>query len=89
MERCRAPVRAVCHVVQRPGQPSDVETMSRIDALRAVAPSTMFQTRLFERETWTALAAAIRTTPSFRLHVGGVTDVPDVLAGVLDRVDAT
>jgi len=84
--RARRPVRALCHIVQRPGHPTEVESMSRIDALRAVAPSTMFQIRLFEQETWEGLAAAVPTLPCFRLLVGDLGRVPDVLSELLDRV---
>jgi hypothetical protein len=86
LARAQRPVRALCHVVQRHGQPTEVESMSRIEALRAVAPSTMFQVRLFERETWEGLAAAVRTLPCFRLLVGDLGEVPDVLSNLIDRV---
>ena len=81
-------VRAVCHVVQRPAGATEVEAMSRVDALRAVAPSTMFQVRLFERETWAGLAASVRVVPCFRLLVGDLAEVPTVLGDLLDQVGA-
>jgi hypothetical protein len=80
------PVCALCHVVQRPGRPTEVESMSRVDALRAVAPSTLFQVRLFEHETWSGLAAAVRTLPCFRLFVGELDRVPAVISELLDRL---
>lgn len=82
------PVRAICHVTQRPGKPTEVEPISRIEALRAVAPSTMFQMRLLERETWAGIAAAVRVLPSFRLYVGDVGDIAGVVANTLNQLDA-
>lgn len=87
LDRPERVIRALCHVVQRPDRPTETEPMSRVDALRAVAPSTLFQVRLFERETWEGLAGAVRTVPCFRLFVGDLDDVPGVLAALIDRLE--
>jgi hypothetical protein len=78
-------IRAVCHVVQRPGEPTEAIPMSRIDALRAVAPSSMFQGRLFEQETWDGLAATVRSVPCYRLFVGDLESAPGVLSDLLGQ----
>jgi hypothetical protein len=78
------PVVAICHVTQDPESPTRVTPMSRMQALRAVAPSTIFQQRLFERETWDVLAATVRATRSYSLSVNDLADVADVIRSVLD-----
>jgi hypothetical protein len=81
------PIRAVCHVVRDHSRPTGIESMSRMEALRAAAPSTIFQVRLAEQATWSALAATVRSVPSRRLHVDTVTDVPDAIAALLESLD--
>ncbi len=76
---------AVCEVVQDPTGPTRVEPLSRMEALRALAPSTLFQQRLWERETWQALTATIRCVPTFRLLVNDPRDVPDQVRQLLSR----
>jgi hypothetical protein len=76
---------AVCEVVQDPTGPTRVEPLSRMEALRALAPSTLFQQRLWERETWQALTATIRCVPTFRLVVNDPRDVPDQVRQLLSR----
>lgn len=76
---------AVCEVVQDPSRPTRVESLSRMEALRALAPSTLFQQRLWERETWQALTATIRCVPTFRLVVNDPRDVPDQVRQLLSR----
>lgn len=76
---------AVCEVVQDPSGPTRVEPLSRMEALRALAPSTLFQQRLWERETWRALTATIRSAPCFRLWVNDPRDVPDQVRQLLSR----
>ena len=78
-------VAAVCEVVQDPSSPTRVEPLSRMEALRALAPSTLFQQRLWERETWEALTATIRFVPTFRLLVNDPLDVPDQVRQLLAR----
>jgi len=78
-------VAAVCEVVQDPTGPTRVEPLSRMEALRALAPSTLFQQRLWERETWQALTATIRCVPTFRLLVNDPLDVPDQVRQLLAR----
>jgi hypothetical protein len=56
-----------------------------MEALRALAPSTLFQQRLWERETWQALTATIRCVPTFRLLVNDPMDVPDQVRQLLAR----
>lgn len=78
-------VAAVCEVVQDPMEPTRWEPLSRARALRALAPSTLFQQRLWERETWQALTATIRSVPCFRLVVSDPRAVPDQVRLLLDR----
>lgn len=78
-----APVLGLCHVVRDRGAGTRIEPMSRIQALRAVAPSTMFQQRLGERETWDVLASIARSVPTHRLVVDAPSDVPAVIGGLL------
>jgi hypothetical protein len=82
------PVRAVCHVVQDRSGPTHLRPLSRVDALRAAAPSSMFQVRMFERETWTPIADTVRAVPCFSLSVADPADAPAVLAGLLDDLRA-
>lgn len=82
-EAAATSVAAVCEVVQDPSGPTRVEPLSRIEALRALAPSTLFQQRLWERETWQALTATIRSVPCFRLQVNDLPDVPDQVRRLL------
>jgi hypothetical protein len=85
-EQLARPIVAICHVVQDRSKPTHVVPMSRIQALRAVAPSTMFQQRLWERETWNVLAATVRATQCYQLRVSDIGSVPDVVTSILDRV---
>lgn len=78
-------VAAVCEVVQDPSGPTRVGPLSRMEALRALAPSTLFQQRLWERETWQALTATIRSVPCFRLLVSEPLAVPDQVRELLAR----
>jgi hypothetical protein len=78
-------VAAVCEVVQDPMEPTRWEPLSRARALRALAPSTLFQQRLWERETWQALTATIRSVPCFRLAVNDPQAVPDQVRLLLAR----
>jgi hypothetical protein len=78
------PIVAICHVTQDPSSPTHAAPLSRIEALRAVAPSTIFQQRLWERETWDVLAATVRATRCYRLSVNDLTEVPDVIRSILD-----
>jgi hypothetical protein len=81
-------IAAVCHVTQDPTSPTCATPMSRIEALRAVAPSTIFQQRLWERETWDVLAATVRATRCYRLSVNELSDVPDTIRTILDSSPA-
>ena len=78
------PIVAICHVTQDPSSPTHATPMSRIEALRAVAPSTIFQQRLWERETWDVLAATVHATRCYRLSVNEPADVADVIRSILD-----
>ena len=75
---------AICHVVQDPTAPTHAAVMPRVQTLRAVAPSTMFQQRLWERETYNALAATVRAARCYRLSVADVGSVPAVVRAILD-----
>lgn len=72
-----APLAAVCEVVQDPVGPTRIEPQSRMATLRAMAPTTMFQQRLWERETWQALTATVRHVSCFRLMVNDPLGIPD------------
>lgn len=89
LETASLPIRAVCHVVRDHSRPTGIESMSRMEALRAAAPSTIFQVRLAEQATWNALATTVRSVPSHRLHVDDVTDAPDAIAALLDSLGHT
>jgi energy-coupling factor transporter ATP-binding protein EcfA2 len=78
------PIVAICHVTQDTTSPTHTAAMSRIEALRAVAPSTIFQQRLWERETWQVLAATVRATQCHRLSVNDLAEVPDVIRSILE-----
>lgn len=78
-------VAAVCEVVQDPLGPTRCLPLSRMQALRALAPSTLFQLRLWEHETWQALTATIRAVPCFQLLVNDPRAVPDQVHGLLAR----
>lgn len=86
LANARRPVVAVCHVVQDPGRPTHLTPMSKAAALRAVAPSTMFQVRLAERTTWSVLSAVVKSVPCFELHVDRVDGVAPVLTDLIERV---
>jgi hypothetical protein len=75
---------AVCHVVQVPAGPTHVEAESRAQTLRAVAPSTLFQQRLWEHEMWAVLTAVVRSVPCYRLNVSAVEAVPSVMRSLLE-----
>ena len=76
---------AVCEVVQDHSGPTRVEPLSRMKALRALAPSTLFQQRLWERETWQALTSTIRNVPCLCLRVNDPREVPDQVFKLLAR----
>ena len=81
-------VAAVCEVMQDPTTPTRCEPLSRMQALRALAPSTLFQQRLWERETWQALTTTIRSVPCFRLLVNDPQAVPDEVRQLLARTSS-
>lgn len=83
------PVVAICQVVQDASSTTHATPMSRIEALRAVAPSTIFQQRLWERETWDVLAATVRASRCYRLSVNDLTDVPGVIRSILSTSTPT
>ena len=74
----------VCSVVQDQSAPTAATPLSRVQGLRAVAPSTMFQMRLWERETWDVLAAVARSVPCYRLSVSSVEDIPGVVTELIE-----
>lgn len=83
------PIRALCHVVRDHTRPTGIEPISRMETLRAAAPSTMFQVRLAEQETWATLAATVRSVQTRRLHVDRVDEAPERLAELLASVAAS
>jgi hypothetical protein len=78
---------AVCHVVQDPAGPTRVEAESRARTLRAVAPSTLFQQRLWEHEMWAVLTSVVRSVPCYRLSVSAVGAVPGVVRSLLEETE--
>jgi hypothetical protein len=80
-----ASVVAVCDVRQDPHGSTRLEPLSRMETLRALAPSTIVQQRLWERETFQALTATIRCVPTFRLLVNEPREVPDQVRRLLAR----
>ncbi|MFT7393948.1 MAG: hypothetical protein ACI83Y_001623 [Candidatus Azotimanducaceae bacterium] len=78
------PIRAVCHVTRDHSRPTGLEPLSRMQALRAAAPSTIFQVRLAEQETWNALSTVIRKVAAHRLHVDRVADAPAAITELLE-----
>lgn len=78
------PVVGVCHVVQARDRPTGLAPMSRVAALRAVAPSTIFQVRISEQETWAVLASTIRSVPCFHFYVNRLGDVAAVLTDLIE-----
>jgi len=77
------PLSAVCAIVRSPVGATRAEPMSRSEALRVLAPSTLLQIPGSPRETWNQLTALIRHLQPYRLHVGDIADVPHVLAELL------
>jgi hypothetical protein len=77
-----APVLAICQVIQAPGERTRLVPVSRAAALRALAPSTLFQIAGVHRETWEAMVAVVRSVPAFELRVGSLDDVAPVLAEI-------
>ena len=73
----------MCTIVRSPGETTRLEPISRSEALRILAPSTLLQIPGSPHETWTALTALIRHVKPFRLHVGNLAAVPGVLAELL------
>lgn len=82
-EALAVPLSAVCAIVRSPGAATSVEPISRSEALRVLAPSTLLQIPGSPRETWNELTALIRHLQPYRLHVGNIADVPHVLAELL------
>ena len=83
-EQPARPVVAICHVVQDQSTRTHASPISRVQTLRAFAPSTMSQQRLWERETWNVLAAIVRSARCYRLTVSDVRSVPEVVGSILD-----
>jgi hypothetical protein len=77
------PVRALCHVVHGGTAATHLEPISRVQGLRAVAPSTMVQHYPWERQFWQVLGDTVRSVSCYRLVVGSPAEVPGVLAGLL------
>jgi hypothetical protein len=77
------PLTAVCTIVRSPGETTRLVPISRSEALRILAPSTLLQIPGSPHETWNALTALIRHVQAFRLHVGDLAAVPGVLAELL------
>jgi tRNA A37 threonylcarbamoyladenosine biosynthesis protein TsaE len=82
--RSHREIAAVCRVVQDPSRATYVEPESRARTLRAVAPSTLFQQRLWEREMWAVLTSVVRAVPCYRLSVSSVDAVPGVMRSLLE-----
>ena len=78
------PIVAMCHVVQEPNSPTAATPLARAQLLRAVAPSTMFQQRLWEHETWNVLASTVRSVRCYRLSVSNPIEAPAVLRSILE-----
>ncbi len=79
----QAPLVAACSLVRAPGAPTVLEPVSRAEVLRLVAPGTMLQIPVAQRETWTELTTLMRHLECYRLHVGDLDEVPGVLADLL------
>lgn len=77
------PIRAICHVVQDPAQPTHLVPISRARGMQAVAPSTLFQLRIAERTTWDVLARTTAAVPSYTLSVSKLSEVPDAVRSAL------
>ena len=81
--RSHQTISAVCHVVQDPTAPTHVRPISRIGALRSVAPSTLLHVRPLDERTFRTLTAVIRSVPSFQLSVNDLQCVPTILSELL------
>jgi hypothetical protein len=77
------PVRVVCQVVQQAEVTTHLVPLSKVQALRAVAPSTMFHQHRWQPQTWQVLSDTVRSVPCYRLVVGSPLEVPDALGGLL------
>lgn len=81
-------VRAICHVVQEPGGRTRFERISRAEAIKASAPSTVIQARVVERETLSGVMAAAARVPAFRMLVGDVCDAPRAIDSLLGSIES-
>lgn len=86
VERPHQTIAAVCHIVQDPSSPTHVRPISRIEALRSVAPSTVLHVRPLDERTWGALTAVVRSVPCFQLSVNDLQSVPTVAAELLETL---
>jgi hypothetical protein len=69
-----------------PGEPTRIAPLPKQEALRALAPTTIFLTRGAERETAAKLAALVRGLPTFGLRIGGAPgEAASTLRGFLER----
>jgi hypothetical protein len=80
----RVPIRAVALPVVRGGRFSRLVEVSPAAAIAAIVPSTLLQLRWTEPGEYAAIAAALRSVPSYRLELGtDLRGVADAVAGLL------
>lgn len=74
-----APVRSLCTIERRPGERTRLEPISRAEGMRLLAPSTVMQLPGLNSETWDLVSRVVRTVDTYRLIVGNLDEVADVL----------
>lgn len=81
-----APLRFLCTIVRREGEQTRLEHVSRAEALRMLAPSSVFQIPGLGKETWESTMHIMRSLETYRLVIGNLTDVPHVLHELLGEL---
>lgn len=80
-----APLVALCTLERRGEGPTRLEPISRGEALRNLAPSTVMQIPGFNRETLAATTRILSQLTTYRLRIGRLSDVPSVLSELLEQ----
>ncbi|MBN2432004.1 MAG: serine kinase [Acidobacteria bacterium] len=82
------PIRAVVLPRVTPGATTRLQKTTGASALLALAPSTLFQLREAERETFRVLGSIIRRVPCFHLDMGSErTEIPRRIRALLEQLD--
>lgn len=77
------PLRAICSLRQRPGEPAVLEPASPVEVLRSALVHSAITTGLDDRDATAAVIRAVRDTPVRRLVVGEPRSVVPLLHALL------